>query len=724
MFKSLARTCYNHRRIVTAGWVVLLVGLFALSSVAGGEYHTDFSLPGAESQEALDILGEHGFTSRTGQQAQVVLHSEQGVNTPEVQQAMSNLFTSIEAQVPGVTIASPFTPEGASQISQDGTIAYAEINMSERTQEEYREAADQIKDIRAQIDVPNVQIEFGGDMFLEQAAFSSEAVGMLAAVVILLVAFGSILAMGLPIGTALFGIGCGVALVGVATRFMSIPDFTTPAAAMVGIGVGIDYALFIITRYRQGLHDGRTPEDAVVLAINTAGRAVLFAGTTVVIAVMGMVLMNLSSINGVAVGIALAVLMTMFAALTLLPALLGFTGDKIDKFGLPHRKQAEGDVRASFWYRWSRLIQRRPWPAVVVALIVLIALSVPVVDMRLGFGDAGNRPTADTSRRAYDLISEGFGPGSNSPLVLAAELPGGEADMAALQQLSANLSQTPGVAFTTPPQPNEAGDAALMMVFPTTSPQDEATTDLVHHLRDDVVPQSIEGSSAVVKVGGAAAAAIDFSEHTLNQMPLFLGAVLVLSFILLMVVFRSVLVPLKAVIVNLLSVGAAYGLLVAVFQWGWGISLIGVGKEGPVEAWVPMMLFAVVFGLSMDYEVFLLSRIREEYDRTGDNASAVADGLAATARVITAAAAIMVCVFGSFVLGVDRSLQIMGFGLAIAVLIDATIVRLVLVPATMELLGDRNWWIPRWLDRILPAIHVEAEPEPAIQPESDRVLTH
>lgn len=296
--------------------------------------------------------------------------------------------------------------------------------------------------------------------------------------------------------------------------------------------------------------------------------------------------------------------------------------------------------------------------------------------------------------------------------------------MAALQQLSANLSQTPGVAFTTPPQPNEAGDAALMMVFPTTSPQDEATTDLVHHLRDDVVPQSIEGSSAVVKVGGAAAAAIDFSEHTLNQMPLFLGAVLVLSFILLMVVFRSVLVPLKAVIVNLLSVGAAYGLLVAVFQWGWGISLIGVGKEGPVEAWVPMMLFAVVFGLSMDYEVFLLSRIREEYDRTGDNASAVADGLAATARVITAAAAIMVCVFGSFVLGVDRSLQIMGFGLAIAVLIDATIVRLVLVPATMELLGDRNWWIPRWLDRILPAIHVEAEPEPAIQPESDRVLTH
>ena len=382
-------------------------------------------------------------------------------------------------------------------------------------------------------------------------------------------------------------------------------------------------------------------------------------------------------------------------------------GRNVDKLRLPHRKVPK-DPTQTFWYRWSRVVQRRPWPAFLIALVVLLVLALPVFGLRLGFGDAGNRPTSDTTRQAYDTLSNGFGPGFNGPLLIVTETPDGATDLPKLQELTAALNETPGVQFATPPQPNEAGDAAIMQVFPTTSPQDERTSDLVDRLRDDVIPASIGDTSSLdPAVGGLPAAVSDFSAYTFQMLPVVVGIVLLLSFLLLMVVFRSILVPLKAVVMNLLSVGVAYGLMVAVFQWGWGASLLGVGKEGPIEAWAPLMMFAVVFGLSMDYEVFLLSRIKEEYDRTGDNAGAVADGLAVTARVITAAAAIMVCVFGAFVLGPDRALKLFGFGMAVAVLVDATIVRLILVPATMELLGDKNWWLPGWLDRLLPVVHVE-----------------
>ena len=461
-----------------------------------------------------------------------------------------------------------------------------------------------------------------------------------------------------------------------------------------------------MTRYRQGVRDGLEPERAISLALDTAGRSVLFAGATVVISLLGMLLIGLNAIRGLAVGTALAVLLTMAASVTLLPAMLGFVGRNIDKLGLPHRKRAEGEYRESFWHRWSRVIQRHPWPPFVAGLAVLLLLAAPVLSLRLGFSDTGNRPTKDTTRRAYDLLSEGFGPGSNSPFILVTRAPRGPQDLPVLQQLAQRLNQTPGVQFATPPQLNRARDAAVLTVVSTTSPQDKATATLVDDLRHKVIPSVTNNSDVAVKVGGLTPVSNDFSDYTYRRLPIFIGAVLVLSFLLLMTVFRSVLVPLKAVIVNLLSIGAAYGVIVAVFQWGWGRSLIGVGKEGPIEAWAPMMLFAIVFGLSMDYEVFLLSRIKEEYDRSGDNAEAVADGLAATARVITAAAAIMFCVFGSFVLGDERALKLFGMGLAVAVLVDATVVRLVLVPATMELLGDRNWWLPKWLDGALPTVHV------------------
>jgi putative drug exporter of the RND superfamily len=468
-----------------------------------------------------------------------------------------------------------------------------------------------------------------------------------------------------------------------------------------------------------------------------------------------MLLMGLSFIRGLAVGASLTVAMTALASITLLPALLGFARHRVEVtrwrgliavvfvalallgfgFKVPpvgavflflavvtigasffvRRLRTEvprrppKPVRQTFWYRWSRIVQHRPWPMLIAGLAILLLLALPVLSLRLGFSDTGNYPKDTTTRQAYDLTVEGFGPGFNGPLILATTIPPGVDASATLDRISNEVANTEGVVFATPAQLNDPANptAAQWLVIPSTTPQDAKTTQLVHHLRDELLPAATDGTQLDVAVTGSVAANIDFSDYLASRMPLFFGAVLLLSFLLLMAVFRSVLVPLKAVIVNLLSIGAAYGVVVAIFQWGWGKSLLGIGEGGPIEAWAPMMMFAIVFGLSMDYEVFLLSRIREEYDRTGNNATAVADGLATTARVITAAAAIMVFVFGSFMLEQNRQIKLFGLGLAVAVLLDATLVRMVLVPATMELLGNRNWWLPRWLDRILPKLNVE-----------------
>jgi RND superfamily putative drug exporter len=715
---TLARFCYRHRWWVLGAWVLLLVVLSGLNSAFGGTFRDEFSLPGSDSQDAQDLLEAHGFNDRAGFGGMVVVEDDAGFDDPAVRQQLDALFTEIQDEVPRSTVNSPFTAEGARQISADGTIAYAEVNLADRDNQGYEDAGTTVRDLVDGTDIPGTEIELAGDIFVEPQEFASEGIGLLAAMVVLLVAFGSVLAMGLPIVTALFGIGTGVALVGLTVNVINMPSFSNQAVTMIGIGVGIDYALFIVTRYRESLHEGLAPDRAVVRALDTAGRAVLFAGTTVIIAVLGLFTIGLDMMNGLAVGISVGVLMTMLAALTLLPAVLGFVGANIDKLRLPFLHQREGTDQRSFWYRWSRVIQRRPWRALIAGAAVLLVMAMPLLSMRLGTGDASNRSRSDTTRRAFDLLSEGFGEGFNGPFLLATELPGDTAtDMAKLGELQATLQDTPGVAFATPPQPNADGTAAVMTVFPTTAPQDEATTQLVHTLRDDTIPSVLDGSGMQLLVGGLTPAIVDFSDYMADRLPWFIGTVLVLSFILLMAVFRSLLVPLKAVVMNLISIGAAYGILVAVFQWGWGASLIGVPEKGPVEMWIPMMLFAVVFGLSMDYEVFLLSRIREEYDRLHDNAVAVANGLASTARVITAAAVIMVFVFGAFILGDERAIKMFGLGLAAAVFLDATIVRMVLVPATMELLGDANWWLPRWLDRILPTIHVEAsdhgeQPEP------------
>jgi RND superfamily putative drug exporter len=716
-----------------------------MSSALGSNFSTEFSLPASESND-VRILLEANAPDRAGFTGQIVFTAEQGVNDPAVITAMTNIFEAV-SRLDGVSVASPY--DQPSQINPTATTAFAQLDISDRSQESVQAVARQIRVLGEQSKVEGLTIEYGGYIFEVFELPQSEAFGLFAAIIILVLAFGSVLAMGLPVGTALAGLVLGTSLVTIISNIFAMPDFTTSLVAMIGIGVGIDYALFIVTRYREGLQAGLIVEDAIVDAVDTSGRAVIFAGITVIISLLGLFLMGIAFARGLAVGAAIGVLFMMLASLTLLPALLAMAKHRINitsraalialgvfvlfsivaiiskslplfmigtsiavaitamslivkplRTPLPQRVIKPKTL--TFWYRWSRFIQHRPWPSALGATALLLLLAMPLTSIRLGFGDSGNLPTSTTVRRAYDLIAESFGPGFSGPLYITVQ---GEVAQSptALQDFVAVIAATDGVAFAQSVPASQDGSLALVVAYPTTSPQDEATSTLIQHLRNDVIPPT--GIEA--KVGGFTAGGVDFARVIGQRMPLLFTGVLLLSFMLLMTVFRSVLVAIKAVIMNLLSIGAAYGVTVAIFQWGWGISLIGVGKAGPIESWAPMMLFAIVFGLSMDYEVFLLSRVKEEYDRTGNNADAVADGLAATARVITAAALIMVCVFSAFVLGYDRQLKLFGLGLATAVFIDATIVRMVLVPATMELLGDRNWWIPAWLNRVLPRVHLE-----------------
>jgi RND superfamily putative drug exporter len=712
---SLARWSYEHRRRVLGFWVAALVIVTALSQVFYGVFANKFNGGNSESARAQQFLAQH-FPSQAGDSADVVFNTADPVTTPANRAAIAQVVASLHglAHVDGVR--SPFAPGGEGQISSsDSHIAFAVVQFDETTDNVPKPAVQAVVDRADAAARPGFQIELGGGPIgkVEQPSLgSSEGIGILAAIIILLVAFGSVIAMGLPIVTALFGIAISFGILDFLSRGLTVPTFGSELAAMIGIGVGIDYALFVVTRYRTGLQDGLSPEQAVVASLETSGRAVLFAGCTVVISLLGMFILGLAFIYGLALGAIGAVVLVMGGALTLLPALLGFSGLAIDRFHVPHfRSRETTEARETLAWRWSRVVQRRPLVAGGAALGILVVLAIPLFSMHLAFTDSGNDLPSLTTRRAYDLLARGFGPGSNGPLIVAVDLVDARST-SVVNELQARLAQTPGVQFAVPAQYNAARDAAVMVVIPTTSPQDLRTQQLVNRIRQDVVPAVTLGTGARALVTGATAASVDSSNHLSKRLPYVIVGVVILSFVLLMAVFRSVAVPLKAAIMNLLSVGAAYGVIVAVFQWGWLGSVVGIGKTGPIDPWVPLMMFTILFGLSMDYEVFLLSRVREEWLRSGDNATAVADGLASTARVITAAAAIMVCVFGSFVLGDIRVLKLFGLGLASAVFVDATLVRMVLVPSTMEVLGNANWWLPRWLDRVVPTLSIESV-EPA-----------
>ena len=712
MLARLATFSYRRRRLVLLSWLVLLVGITVASKSFGGGWMTDMTLPDTDASRAATAI-QRGFPTRSGDSVTAVVATPHGA----ADAAAVGAFADALRRTSGVASVDPPVA------SRDGTVEVVPFNFAEKGLLT-KDAATRVQSLASVSTHDGVRVELSGDIFNTGADGGHESAGILIAIVVLLVAFGSVVAMGLPIVTALFGIGVGMAGVHLWAAFVPTPNFTVQVASMIGIGVGIDYALFIVTRYREALEHNE-PEAAVVEAITTAGRAVLFAGSVVVISLLGMILMRLDFVGGLAVGSSTAVAVSVAAALTLLPAMLGFAGRTVDRLSVHRRKgstAAGPHPTETLWHRWSRLLQRHPWPAAVAGLAILLVLSVPAAGMRLGFSDAGNDPTTQTTRRAYDLVATGFGPGTNGPLIVVAEMHN-PAAVAQLGAVASVLRTEPGVATVFPPVVNEGQDTGLVRVLPTTAPQSAETVRLVHHLRDDLLPR-FGGHEMSLHVGGSTAAGIDYSSVVGSRLPVFIAAVLVLSFLLLMAVFRSILVPLKAVIMNVLSISAAYGVMVAVFQWGWAKDLIGIGQGGPIEPWAPMMLFAIVFGLSMDYEVFLLSRMREEHQRTGDNSTAVVEGLAGTARVITAAAAIMVAVFGAFVLGDIRAIKLIGLGLAVAVLVDATVVRCVLVPATMELLGERNWWLPKWLDRITPHLDIESGSPDAddVTEEADELL--
>ena len=708
----LAGWCFRHRIIVVVAWLVVLVSVIAVERAVGSSYSDSFSLPGTESSRALQLL-RSALPQQSGDAATVVWHTPDGsVNDPAVKARMQSALEQVAGAPSVASVISPYDPAGARQISQDGKTAYATVTLagpsSTLPKQDVLHVIDLVRGARTQ----GLQVEAGGHAIehaTQSSLSSSMAVGLVAAAVIILVAFGSLFGMLLPLITA--GVALGMTMFGIelVSHAVAINSVAPTMAIVIGLGVGIDYALFIVTRYRQGLKTGMAPEGAAVLALNTAGRAVLFAGATVCIALLGLLVLHVSLLDGLAYSSVFAVVLTMATAVTLLPALLGFMGPRVLSRRERRRMAKSGPQEGhgtGFWVRLGGFVARRPIILAVGALIVMLVLASPFLSLRLGLSDAGNDPASSTTRKAYDLLTQGFGPGFNGPLLLVAQS-GSPAGAAALGRLTETLQSEPGVAAVAPFPSQPGAKVAVVRVIPTTSPQDEDTSDLITHLRTEVIPAAEKGSDLRVLVTGGPAVANDFAAVITSKLPLFIGVIVALGFLLLFVAFRSFVVPATAALMNLLAAAAAFGVVIAFFQFGWGSEWLGLGRAGPVEAFLPVIMLAVLFGLSMDYQVFLVSRMHEEWVRTRDNRHSIITGQAATGRVITAAAAIMVCVFVAFILGGQRVIAEFGVGLAVAVLLDAFVLRTFLVPALMHLFGKANWWLPRSVDRRLPHLAVD-----------------
>jgi putative drug exporter of the RND superfamily len=698
----LADLAYRRRGRVVIAWIVAAVVLIGVGSSLAGDYNADYNTPGSDSKAASDIT-EQRFGGYSGQEVYVVWKDPSGAASPAARKRINAFFE----QAQKVDHVASHTPV---RVSQNGQIGSSTLPLTVPGWDVTKGQGKELIDAADENSGDGLEIKLGGSpIYAAQEQSSPEGIGFAGAAIVLLIAFGSVVAAGLPLAIALIGLGItSGGLIALLANVVDVPDWTTAVSGLIGIGVGIDYSLLVLTRFRSAMSHGKDRHDAVVEAVTTAGRSVIIAGCTVVIAVFGLALTGLDYMYGVAISAALAVLVVMLAAVSLLPALLSYLGPRVDRLRIPFLRRRtlaaeSGDSPAA---RWSRAVQRRPWIAGIAATAFLLALAAPALGMRFGFPDAGNDPPDTMTRQAYDLNTEGFGPGTNGPLIIAADLPD-PAAKAKIESFARRLRDEPGVAYVPQPRINAAGDAALIIAVPTTSPQDEATEDLVNHLRHDVAPAQFANSGIRVEVGGVTAALEDQSEWMKDRIPLTITAVVVLSFLLLLIAFHSPLISLKAAVMNLLSVSAAYGVMTIVAQGGAVSGLIGIDHEVPIAPFLPVMMFAILFGLSMDYEVFLISRIREEYLKHGDTSRAVADGLAKTARVITAAAAIMVVVFLAFLASQDVFLKLFGIGLATAIFLDATVVRMVLVPAVMQLLGSRNWWIPNWLERRLPRLDVE-----------------
>jgi RND superfamily putative drug exporter len=746
---KLARWSTTHRLYVVIGWFVLLFAVNAFAQSAGTAYSNNFTLPNSDAQRAADLL-QKSFPTQAGDRDTIVYKVSSGsVKDPSVRSRMSAMFAQV-AKLPHVTaVISPYAGAAAGRsISADDRIAFATVVFDEKANLLPTSATQRVVQVARAAARPGLQVELGGQAIeaTEQVGFGlSTAVGLLAAIVVLLLTFGSLIAMGLPIVTALFGLGTGLGAIALFTHVVDTPNFSSELAAMIGLGVGIDYALFILTRFREAYATpGPTFGDAresVVEAIDTAGRAVLFAGSTVVIALLGMTLLGVDFLYGVAISASIGVLLVMLASLTLLPALLTFAGARVAAGGRRARRRARAAAESASgtvaptapagssdtvmagrtWLRWSAFVHRHPRTIALVAALTMLVIAAPATALRLGSSDASNDPASQTTHRAYELLAQGFGEGFNGPLLVVAKVSNPKREAAengvlltgvegagnsTVQRLRSAIAHTPGVVAVTPAKLSPTGEVATITVYPRSSPQAYATTQLVSRLREHVVPPIAKSTGMTVYVGGVTAGAVDFATTLGHKLPLFIGVVVLLSALLLMIVFRSLVIPLQAAVMNLLSIGASLGVIVAIFQWGWLGSLFGV-QQGPIESFIPVMLFAIVFGLSMDYEVFLVSRMHERWTHTRDSSRAVAEGLALTGRVVTAAAAIMVCVFLSFMLGEDRIIKEFGLSLASAVFLDALIVRCLLLPATLDIIGRITWALPAWLDRVLPRLNVE-----------------
>ncbi len=724
----LGRFAARRPWVVIGTWLLVSIAVIGASGAFGRDLEDSFEVPGLDSQNAVDLLLATQ-SDRAGLTAQVVMTPEDGgtfFDSPGAIDALAEVQTGL-ASLPnvigtndaaGALASGPEAAAMSGAVSPDGRIALVRVQYP-IIEELSVEDLDNLKEYGEGIrDGSPLQIEMGGELFFsfEQPETGvGEMIGLVAAVIILLLAFGSVIAMGLPIGMALFGLALGISAMPLITYLIDIPSWAPQMGSMIGLGVGIDYALFLVTRHREFLARGMTIEESVGRATATAGQAVIFAGGTVVIAILGLAVAGVPFMTAAGIATSVIVLIMVVASVTLLPAFLGVSGHWINRLGIRRNKTAVTGSVGSGWQRWGQHVSDHAWAYAVGVTLALLALTAPVLALRLGFPDEGTLPETRTERRAYDLVAQGFGPGINGPLLIAVDI---SEDDSVIEPLVAAIGADDGISAVAPPEINSEVGVATIVAFPNSSPQDDATLETIKRLRADVFPPLLDDSPAKAHVGGQTASFADIGDRVTDRLPLFIAAVILLSFLLLTLVFRSVLVPLKAALLNLLSIGAAYGVLVMVFQWGWGKELIGLEATVPIVSFIPMFMFAILFGLSMDYEVFLLSRVREEYLITKDNDSSVIHGIASTARVITSAALIMISVFLGFVLGDDPVIKMMGLGLATAIFVDATIVRIILVPATMKLMGDANWWIPGWLDRLLPTIDIEGEaglPEPELE---------
>jgi RND superfamily putative drug exporter len=729
---KLARWCFRNRRWVVGGWAVILVLVVGLSSSLGAHFDSSLNLSGTDSQAAANLL-KTDFRSAAGENDDVVIQATTGavIRSAEVRTAVTAALARVAA-VPGVEhVVSPYSKEGEAQISRDGTVAFATVTWDKADAKVTKTDADSISDAAKTADGAHVSVSLSGQAIENSenpGAGLSLGVGVVAALIILLVVFGgAMLASLMPLLTAVVALVIGSSCIDILSRLMSVANVSTNLAILIGLGVGVDYGLFIISRHRTGVKAGLNFEDAVATAARTSGRTVLFAGATVCIALLGQLLLGVSYLYGVSISAALTVALTMAASLTFLPAMLGFLGDKAlsrrERASLAGAADPASDV-SRFWHRWATLVQARRWIVGAGALALIVAVTLPIFGLRLGSSDASTDPSSSTTYQAYQAISEGFGAGYNGPLELAGEVHS-STDRQAFQHLLTVIAHDKGVASVTPAVDSPNGKAVLATVYPTTSPQAKQTVNLVNHIRDDVIPSAEKGTTLDAHVGGVTATNIDFAHVLTDKLPIFIAVVVLLAFLLLMAVFRSLLIPLVASCMNLLSIGAALGALNAVFNWGWGKSILGLSGTGPISPFLPVLMFSVLFGLSMDYEVYLVSRIQEEWhqlirnDSSGAagavgrpvrlNHRAILTGQSKSGRIIAGAATIMICVFGSFLLDKDIILKEFGFGLAFSVLVDAFIIRSLLVPSIMHLIGPSNWFMPAWLDRILPNLSVDTE---------------